>query len=137
VFRAWTDPDHLEWFTNPGYTRSHPTTVDLRVGGAWRLHMVEGEEKSYTTGGIYREIVRPDRLSFSWGAVDCWPTIDLERIDDVPFVTITLTDADGTTEMAVLVELAAHLTEDEVRDWFATGIERGWKTTLDRHGALV
>lgn len=34
VFQAWTDPDHLHWFANPGHPPHHPTTVDLRVGGS-------------------------------------------------------------------------------------------------------
>jgi uncharacterized protein YndB with AHSA1/START domain len=34
VFRAWTDPDHLEWFYNAEYpVPTEPIELDLRVGG--------------------------------------------------------------------------------------------------------
>jgi len=134
VFRAWTDPAHLGWFANPFFAAEHPTTVDLRVGGAWRLHMVENEAKAYMTGGVYREIVPPERLVFSWGAVDGWPTIDPDRLDDVPLVTVTLGDVDGGTEMVVRVELGAHLSDQDVHEWLATGMAEGWANTLDRLG---
>lgn len=134
VFQAWTDPEHLQWFANPGFAPGQPTTVDLRVGGMWRLHMVENEAKSYMTGGIYREIVPPEKLVFSWGAIDGLPTIDPARLDDVPLVTVTLNDVDGGTEMVVRVELADHLSDDEIREWLATGMAEGWENTLDRLG---
>ena len=135
VFRAWTDAAELDqWFPNPGMTVSSavPTTVDLRVGGTWRLLMVENEEKSYLTGGVYREIVAPTRLVFAWGAVDGWPALDADRLDEAPVVTISLSDVDGRTEMILHVRLAHHLTEREVRDWLALGIRKGWNVTLDR-----
>ena len=69
VFQAWTDPVHLQWFANPTHPPHELITVDLRVGGAWRLQMIENEDKAYVTGGIYREIVPPEKLVFTWGAV--------------------------------------------------------------------
>lgn len=132
VFQAWTDPGHLRWFANGDPTPDRPTTVDLRVGGAWRLHMVENEDRSYMTGGIYREIVPPEKLVFAWGAVDGWPRIDPARPDDTPLVTVTLNDVDGATEMVVHLGLADHLTAEEVQHWFSLGIVDGMSQTLDR-----
>src|ERR687897_1183102 len=133
VFRAWTEPEQLDkWYAGPGPSQNIPTTVDLRVGGVWRLHMVENEDRSYITGGIYREIVPPEKLVFSWGAVDGWPEIDPARPDDVPVATITLNDVGGSTEMIFHVGLADHLTEDQVQDWLATGMAEGWTHTVDR-----
>ncbi len=132
VFRAWTVPEELVWFENPGFPARVPTTVELRVGGQWRVHMVESETKEYVTGGVYREIVPDERLVFSHGAVGGWPDLDLDHLDDVPLVTIVLTDIDGGTQLALTVELADHLTEDEVRHWLGTGIAAGWEHTLAR-----
>jgi uncharacterized protein YndB with AHSA1/START domain len=134
VFRAWTDPDHLHWFADAAPTEAHPTTVDLRVGGAWRLRLVENEQKSYTTGGVYREIRAPEKLVFSWGAVDGWPKLDLERLDDNPLVTVTFADLDGSTEMVLHVAFSDHLTQEQVAIWFGTGMTAGWNATLDRLG---
>jgi uncharacterized protein YndB with AHSA1/START domain len=132
VFRAWTDPDQLHWFADAAPTPAHPTTVDLRVGGAWRVRLVENEHKSYVTGGVYREIVAPERLVFSWGAVDGWPELDLDRLDDNPLVTVTFGDVDGSTELVLHVGFADRITEEQVASWFATGMTDGWNMTLDR-----
>lgn len=137
VFQAWTDPDQLRWFANPALPQDHPITVDLRVGGAWRIHMVENENRSYMTGGIYREIVPPEKLVFTWGAVDGWPKINPSKPDDVPVVTVTLNDVEGTTEMIFHVGLADHLTHDQVQEWFSTGMAEGWSHTLDRLGPFL
>ena len=69
---------------------SEPIDVDLRVGGAWRVKMVMNENLQYFTGGIYREIVPGEKLVFTWGAVDGWPEIDSDHLDDCPLVTLTL-----------------------------------------------
>lgn len=131
VFQAWTDPDHLVWFAGaaPG---EHPTTVDLRVGGAWRFHMVESDERNYVTGGIYREIEPPSKLVFTWGAVGGWPAIDPSGPDDNPVVTVTLNDVGGATEMVFQVAFADHLSEEQIRNWFGLGVVDGWTATLER-----
>ena len=77
VFRAWTVPSELEWFLNPDQPRpDQPVEVDLRVGGAWTVPMVIDADTSYTTGGIYLEIVPDERIVFAWGAEDGWPKLD-------------------------------------------------------------
>ena len=90
VFRAWTDPEHLQWFYNDHQPiPDDPIEVDLRVGGVWRQRMVISEKTDYITGGVYREIVRDEKLVFSWGATDGWPELDPERLDENPLVTVT------------------------------------------------
>lgn len=138
VFRAWTDPEHLQWFyndTNP--VPPEPIELDLRVGGAWRQRMVISEQTDYFTGGIYREIVSDEKLVFTWGAVGGWPELDAERLDDNPLVTVTLTPIGERTEMRVRVELPAGLTEEGVREWLSTGMRDGWSQTIDRLAATL
>ena len=91
VFRAWTDPDHLDWYYNPDHPiPSEPIELDLRVGGVWRQYMVIDESTAYFTGGVYREIVPDEKLVFAWGASDGWPQLDMDHLDDSPLVTMTL-----------------------------------------------
>ena len=75
VFDAWTRPELLaKWYFNPQFLPpDEPITVDLRVGGTWRLIMAYDAESSAATGGIYREIVPGKRLVFDMGAVDGCP----------------------------------------------------------------
>jgi uncharacterized protein YndB with AHSA1/START domain len=132
VFRAWTDPRHLHWFFSPVAAVTDPIEVDLRVGGAWRQRMIVDDDTQYVTGGVYREIVPPERLVFTWGAVDGWPRIDPDRPEDGPVVTVTLTPIGERTEMVFHLGLPDHLPDDRVREWFAQGVRAGWSDTIDR-----
>ena len=136
VFRAWTDPDHLQWFYNDrNPIPSTPIELDLRVGGVWRQQMVIDASNDYITGGVYREIVPDEKLVFSWGATGGWPELDPERLDDSPLVTVTLEQVHGRTEMCVRVDLPANLSEDRVQHWLSLGIRDGWRQTVDRLAA--
>ena len=133
VFQAWTDPAHLQWFFNPSMPLpSEPIDVDLRVGGAWRVKMVMNENLQYFTGGIYREIVPGEKLVFTWGAVDGWPEIDSDHLDDSPLVTLTLSELGEKTEMIFQVTLSEQMSDEHVREWLATGMREGWSETIDR-----
>lgn len=142
VFRAWTDPDQLEWFYNDAQPiPDESIELDLRVGGVWRQRMVINESTAYTTGGVYREIVPDEKLVFSWGATDGWPELDPERLDESPLVTVMLSEVGGRTQMTLCMELPANLSPVEVEEWFSLGIRDGWRITVDRlasrFGALV
>jgi uncharacterized protein YndB with AHSA1/START domain len=137
VFQAWTDPDHLGWFYNDAQPiPSEPIELDLRVGGAWRQMMVIDENTRYFTGGVYREIVPDEKLVFAWGATNGWPDLDLERLDDSPQVTVTLSQEDGRTEMTVHVELPASLPDDGVPEWWSM-FSDGMRVTVDRLAAAL
>jgi uncharacterized protein YndB with AHSA1/START domain len=135
VFRAWTDPEHLQWFFSPEKPPTEAIQVDLRVGGTWRQQMLVGQDTEYFTGGIYREIVPVERLVFTWGAVGGWPAIDPERPEESPVVTVLLNETGDKTEMVFHVSLPAHLSEQDVREWLAMGIREGWGDTIDRLAA--
>ena len=136
VFQAWTDPAHLQWYFNPSMPLpSEPIEVDLRVGGAWRVKMVINEKLQYFTGGIYREIVPGEKLVFTWGAVDGWPKVDSDHLEDCPLVTVTLNELGARgekTEMIFQVALSEQLSDEQVREWLATGMRVGWSDTIDR-----
>jgi uncharacterized protein YndB with AHSA1/START domain len=138
VFRAWTDPDHLDWFYNDAMpVPAEPIELDLRVGGVWRQQMVIDDSTAYPTGGVYREIVHGRKLVFSWGATGGWPELDSERLDDSPLVTVTLAQSGGRTEMTVTVELPESMSgEGMPQGWFGH-IRRGWADTLDRLAASL
>lgn len=131
VFAAWTEPDQLDWFFNPGIPVTQRPEVDLRVGGAWRQQMVESADKSYVTGGIYREIDPPHRLAFTFGAVGGWPDLSAGT-DDAPLVTLDFKPVAGGTEMTCRLDLPAHLDDEAVKTWFDMGIEPGMTQTIDR-----
>jgi uncharacterized protein YndB with AHSA1/START domain len=66
VFRVWTQPEHLaRWWGPKGFTLV-ACAMDVRPGGTWfrRMRSLEGTE--YVKRGVYREIVAPERLVFTY-----------------------------------------------------------------------
>ena len=132
VWAAWTQPAHLGWYLNPGQETDAPIEVDLRVGGTWRVEMVETPEKRYFTGGIYRRIEPEQVLEFTFGAVGGWPELSGDAVDAAPIVTITLDELAGSTEMTLDMRFPAHIDAERVQQWLDLGMEDGWRQTIDR-----
>jgi uncharacterized protein YndB with AHSA1/START domain len=103
VWQAWTDPEHLQhWMGPEGFTATH-LQYDLRPGGSWRACLLRnkigegcGEEAGAELwqSGKYLEVVKPERLVFTFGW-DGRP--DLPRHDTV--ITLTFEERDGKTLM--------------------------------------
>jgi uncharacterized protein YndB with AHSA1/START domain len=119
VFRAWTDPAHLmRWWGAHGCTLT-ACEVDPRPGGALRFSMRSPDGKDYPNSGIFREVVEPERLVFSWA----WEE-DGGRGHET-LVTVTFADEGGRTRL----ELHQAVFESvEARDLHETG----WGQALDR-----
>lgn len=133
VFAAWTDPEHLAWFYNPGMPApSTPIEVDLRVGGTWQQQMSISDEIGYLTGGMYLEIVPDERLVFRWGAAGGWPELRGEGERTAPVVTVQLNDVSVGTELVLTVRFSEHVDLEEVQQLIRGGCEEGWGATLDR-----
>jgi uncharacterized protein YndB with AHSA1/START domain len=132
VWRAWTEPEHLKWFLNPQSVRDEVVTVDLRVGGSFRLRMHINDDVDYITGGIYREIVPNEKLVFTWGAVGGWPEYDEVNPDASPVMTIELNELAGNTQMITVVELRPGMTDERARSFLDSGMRGGWAMTIDR-----
>lgn len=115
VFEAWTDPKHLHWFAGVSPDDAHPSTVDLRVGGSWRVHLVQPDGTAYMTGGVYHEIVEPVKLVFSWGGSGGWPDLETVDVDDVPTACVLFANVDGATEMTFTLAFAETASEARVR----------------------
>jgi uncharacterized protein YndB with AHSA1/START domain len=92
VFAAWLDPASLAQWMRPGRTTNATAEVDARVGGRFRIVMVQGREKFEHTGE-YLIIDPPERLSFTWisKATDLRPTV----------VTIDFLERDAGTELVL------------------------------------
>src|SRR3989442_14953659 len=69
VFTAWTDPKHVApWWGPHGFTNP-VCELDVRPGGAIRIHMRGPDGTVYPMTGVYQEIVEPERLVFTTAAV--------------------------------------------------------------------
>ena len=66
VFDAWTRPEELKRWSAPGPMSVPVADVDLRVGGAYRIHMRAPDGTEHHAFGVYREIDPPRRLVYTW-----------------------------------------------------------------------
>jgi uncharacterized protein YndB with AHSA1/START domain len=91
VFKVWTEREHARHWWGPRDFVTTELEMDLTPGGAWRASMRSPEGKDYRQHGVFREIVSPERLVFTF----IW--------DDEPehemLVTAILTERGGKTEM--------------------------------------
>jgi uncharacterized protein YndB with AHSA1/START domain len=92
VFAAWLDPVSLAQWMRPGRMTDALVEVDARVGGRFRIVMVEGREEFEHTGE-YLLIEPPARLSFTWisQATDRRRTV----------VTVDFLERDAGTELVL------------------------------------
>jgi uncharacterized protein YndB with AHSA1/START domain len=67
LFDAWLDAQSLGSWLRPAGIRQTRAETDPRVGGTFRIVMVN-DESSIVHSGTYLEIDRPRRLVFTWSS---------------------------------------------------------------------
>jgi uncharacterized protein YndB with AHSA1/START domain len=118
VFDALTRPELLQrWYGAEGWTLV-VCEIDLRVGGAWRFVSRQPGGKEVGQRGVYREVVRPERLvnTESW---EDWNPGEL-------LVTTVLQEREGWTTLTSTVRFPSK----EVRDML---LESGMTNGLGEH----
>jgi len=119
LFDAWTCPEVLRrwWTAYPGWAPSE-CSVDLRVGGRYRLGMRDEGGREYVVEGEYEEVQRPSLLRYTW----CWQDDELHP-GHTSLVSVRFSaDRGGTT---VLVEHSGLASARSV-----TRHRSGWNGTL-------
>ncbi len=68
VFAAWVDPAQARAMVGSARVCLGLLAMDVRVGGEWRRDMRSPEGSEHRSRGVYREIIEPKRLvfTFSW-----------------------------------------------------------------------
>ena len=120
VFKAWTQPEHVaRWWGPKGFTTVH-CEMDIRVGGRYRCAMRSPNGTDYWKVGVYREIIEPERIvfTFAWEDANGKPGHEL-------LTTVTLAE-EGTKTRLTLRQSRFDTTE--ARD----SHEDGWTSCLER-----
>lgn len=120
LFRAWTDPEQLRhwWRMEEKGWAFAVASIDLRVGGRYRLGMTDPEGNTHVAFGEYREVQRPTRLVFTWD----WENPG-DRVGET-LVTVEFRRAGANgTEIVLMHERFA----DPAR---IAGHQRGWTQVL-------
>jgi len=85
VFDAWTKPELLRrWLGVRGGWTFAVCEVDLKVGGSYRFVWRGPDGSEMAMGGVYREIVRPERLVATEKFDEPW--YEGEALDTTTFV---------------------------------------------------
>ena len=96
VFRAWTEPEALAKWWGPKDFTIPVCEMDVREGGAWRTCMRDKDGVEHWVGGVYREVVAPERLVFTWAwerdgvpGDETQVTVEFRALGEVTGVTLT------------------------------------------------
>jgi len=124
VFQAWTDPKKLQrWWGPKGFTNP-VCEVDVRPGGAIRIHMRAPDGTVYPMVGVFHEIVVPERLVFTSSALDGNGHPLFEVLN-----TVTFAAEGGKTKLTVRASVSK--VKGDAAPHLA-GMEQGWSMALDR-----
>jgi uncharacterized protein YndB with AHSA1/START domain len=122
IFAAWLDPQQAGQWWGPKGCVTLSIAIDARVGGEWRRSMRSPEGTEHHSRGVYREIIPPERLVFTFR----WERGGADGHGPETVVTVTL------------VELGPKRTELTLRqEGFASVSARdehqiGWSSCLER-----
>ena len=119
VYEAWTKPDEFRHWMWPGDVVSAEATLDVRVGGGFRIVMKSSTMEHIHTG-TYQVVEPPAKLAFTWTASNHPPTL----------VTVEFLDLGQESEIVI------------THDRFTVGdiakrYEGGWGTIADELAAYL
>jgi uncharacterized protein YndB with AHSA1/START domain len=67
AFRAWTSGEHIQQWMRPEPGMVVPrASMDVRVGGKFRIQMKMPDGEFFTAVGEFREVKAPERLVYTW-----------------------------------------------------------------------
>jgi uncharacterized protein YndB with AHSA1/START domain len=124
VFQAWTDPARLQRWWGPKNFTNPVCEIDVRPGGAIRIHMRAPDGVVYPMSGIFQEIDQPRRLVFTSAALDENDQPMFEVLN-----TVSFEEQDGRTKLTLE---ASVMTATDKAPRYLAGMEQGWSQSLDR-----
>jgi uncharacterized protein YndB with AHSA1/START domain len=128
LWKAWTNPHHVEqWWGPKGFTTRVPE-LDLRVGGRSRYVMVGPDGTEYPVKGVFREIVPGERIvttdEFDEGFEQVMPV----ELPQGIVVTALFHDLGGSTRLTLRID---HPTAEDRRRHEEMGVVAGWNSSFD------
>jgi uncharacterized protein YndB with AHSA1/START domain len=128
VFAAYTRPELLQrWLGVVAGWSWAVCEIDLRVGGAYRWVWRGPDGAEMGMGGVYREIVPPERI------------VATEKFDQSWYpgeavTTVTLVERDGRTTLTLTVRYESRAARDAVLE---SPMEQGVAAGFDNLAALL
>ena len=66
VYAAWTDPAQIVRWFGPDSGKVLRADLDVRVGGRYDIGFRSEDGEEHNVGGVYREVVKNEKLQFTW-----------------------------------------------------------------------
>ena len=121
VFDAWTKPELVRrWLLGPPGWTMPVCEIDLRVGGAYRFEWLGQDGTRMGMGGVYREIVIPERIVNT-------QLFDEDWTGGETLGTLLFTEQGGKTTLSNSVLYSSREARDAaLRTPMAEGVEAGY-----------
>jgi uncharacterized protein YndB with AHSA1/START domain len=130
VWQTWTDPKHLGQWWGPKDFTNPLVDVDVQRGGGFRIDMQGPDGTIIEGGGMFHEIVAPERLVFTTSAFkDAAGSPQIEVLN-----TITFEEFNGKTRMILRASVVKATPEMAGP---LSGMEEGWNESLDKLADLL
>jgi uncharacterized protein YndB with AHSA1/START domain len=121
VFEAHTSCEHMSQWWGPRRYEVAECDMDFREGGKWRMVQRGSEGQEFGFHGEYREIVRPERITW---------TFEFEGAPGhVAVETVTLEERDGVTTLTAVSRADSKESRDAVME---SGMVDGARETWER-----
>jgi uncharacterized protein YndB with AHSA1/START domain len=96
VFKAWTEPEQVaRWWGPQGFVTTL-CEMDIRPGGAYCVGMRSPQGTHHVKRGVYREIVEPERIVFTYA----WEDAE-GRLGHATLVTVTFAEHGTKTRLTL------------------------------------
>jgi uncharacterized protein YndB with AHSA1/START domain len=132
AFRAWTSAEHIQQWMRPEPGMVVPlASMDLRVGGKYRIQMKMPDGEFFTAVGVFKEVKAPERLVYTWDWEKDGSGAEFGEVEGKPsLVTVEFLKRGERTEMVLTHSRFATV---ESRDSHA----RGWGRILETFATFV
>jgi uncharacterized protein YndB with AHSA1/START domain len=125
VFDAWLSPDALRRFLIGADQKVLDVTVDPRAGGSYSITW-DTPDGPWVVGGVYREVVKNERIVCTWTWVEDEDTGVHESLLTLEFHALS-------PKKTEFVLTHTKLRNEESRD----GHAKGWKSIVDKLAEVI
>ena len=132
AFNAWTSAEHIQQWMQPEPGMVVPmASMDLRVGGKFRIQMKTVDGEFFTAVGVFKEVKAPERLVYTWDWEKDGSGAEFGEAEGNPsLITVEFLKRGERTEMVLTHSRFATV---ESRDNHA----RGWDKLLESFATFV
>jgi uncharacterized protein YndB with AHSA1/START domain len=120
VFKVWTQPEHFSQWLGPKDFTAIDCHMNVQVGGMYRACIRSPEGNDHWMQGIYREIIEPERLVFTFAWED-----ENSRPKHETLITVTFEEQGNKTLMTFQQAIFESTEERNAHN-------TGWSECFDR-----